>query len=67
LTKLEEKILFKIKIDKNGKIDTNSFKCSLNDKKEIFLKLIESLKVKKAAELNNENIGMTYSLPIQIE
>ncbi len=62
-----QKFYLKIKIDKNGKIETNSFECSLNDKKEIFLKLIESLKVKKAAELNNENIDMTYSIPIQIE
>ena len=62
-----EKFYLKIKFDKNGKIDTNAFKCSLNDKKEIFLKLIETIKVKKAAELNNEKIDMTYSIPIQIE
>ena len=62
-----EKFYLKIKFDKNGKIDSNSFECSLSNKKEIFLKLIENIKVNKAAELNNEKIDMTYSIPIQIE
>jgi len=62
-----EKFYLKIKFDKNGKIDSNSFECSLNGKKEIFHKIIETIKVKKAAELNNENIDITYSIPIQIE
>ncbi|MEZ4839910.1 hypothetical protein [Flavobacterium sp.] len=61
-----KKFIVKIKFDKNGKFLKKHFDCSLENYKDYFIEMFETLVIIKPAELNGEKIDITYSIPIQI-